>query len=291
MAFFDMLQHNLAALTATAVIFGLLIGSFLNVVAHRLPVMLERQWQDQCRELLAEAPATEDKTEPFDLVTPRSRCPACGHQITALENIPLLSYLVLRGRCSDCGTHISWRYPIVELVTGLVSGFLAWHYGWGWELAGSLLFTWTLIPLSLIDFDTQLLPDNMTLPLLWAGLLFNFNGGFTSLPEAVIGAVAGYLSLCSVYHLFRLLTGKEGMGYGDFKLLAACGAWLGWKLLPVIILLSSFVGAIVGILLIVTLGRDRNIPIPFGPYIAAAGWLALLWGEDIVQGYLRFAGL
>ncbi len=289
MDFFILLQYDAAVLISTAIVFGLLIGSFLNVVVYRLPRMLERDWKNQCQELLETE--SKDTEQAIGLVTPRSRCPSCGHQITALENIPLISYLVLRGKCSSCGTHISLRYPIVELITGLLSGFLAWHFGWSWELAGALLFTWTLIPLSLIDFDTQLLPDNMTLPLLWAGLLFNLNGGFTTLSEAVIGAAAGYLVLWSIYHLFRILTGKEGMGYGDFKLLAACGAWMGWKLLPVIVLLSSVVGAVVGIALIVTLGRDKNIPIPFGPYIAAAGWLALIWGHDLVTGYLRFAGL
>ncbi|WJW74935.1 A24 family peptidase [Thiohalobacter sp. IOR34] len=285
-----LLQTQSTWLTGATALLGLLVGSFLNVVAHRLPLMMEREWKAQCRELLG----TEDDTDgeaPLDLLRPASRCPHCGHRIGALENIPLLSYLYLRGRCSGCGTRIALRYPLVELVSALLSGLLAWHFGWGWPLAAALVFTWTLIPLSLIDFDHQLLPDSLTQPLLWLGLLLSLQGVFVDAHSAILGAAAGYLSLWAVYHLFRLLTGKEGMGYGDFKLLAACGAWMGWKLLPVIILLSSVVGAVVGIGLILIRGRDRNIPIPFGPYIAAAGWLALLWGQDLTDAYLRFAGL
>ena len=289
MTLVDFLASSPAWLAAVTGLLGLLVGSFLNVVAHRLPLMMERSWREQCHELLETQ--AEDEEEQVSLLRPRSRCPHCGHVIAALENIPLLSYLALRGRCRGCGGHISLRYPIVELSTAVLSAVLAWHFGWGWQLAGALLFTWTLIPLGLIDFDHQLLPDSLTLPLLWAGLLASLWGLFVDSHQAIIGAVAGYLLLWSVYHLFRLLTGKEGMGYGDFKLLAACGAWMGWKMLPVIILLSSFVGAVMGITLILVRGRDRNIPIPFGPYLAAAGWIALLWGQDIVEGYLRFAGL
>ena len=272
-----------AAFAAVAGVFGLLVGSFLNVVIHRLPKMMERDWYCQCAELRGEeiSPA-----EPLTLATPRSRCPHCGHQITALENIPILSWLVLRGACSACKAPISIRYPIVEGITGLMTAFAAWHFGFGWAAAGAILFVWAMIALTGIDFDTQLLPDSITLPLIWLGLLFNIGGTFASLTSAVIGAVAGYLSLWSVYWGFKLATGKEGMGFGDFKLLAAIGAWLGWQMLPLTILLSSFVGAVVGVALIVLAKRGRNVPIPFGPYLAAAGLLALFWGKPLNQTYL-----
>lgn len=286
-----LLSTSPIALTATIFILGLLIGSFLNVVAYRLPVMMERDWKQQCQEYLHPDELTETPAETYNLIVPRSACPHCGHKITALENIPVLSYLFLRGTCSACGTHISLRYPIVEFVTALLSAVVAFKLGWGWPLAGGLVFTWALIALSLIDFDHKLLPDSITLPLLWLGLLLSLSAVFVDMRASIIGAAAGYLSLWTVYQLFRLVTGKEGMGFGDFKLLGACGAWLGWQMLPVIILLSSFVGAIVGVALILIRGRDRNIPIPFGPYIAAAGWLAMLWGENITQAYLQFAGL
>ena len=286
-----LLSTSPIALIATIFFLGLLIGSFLNVVAHRLPVIMERDWKQQCQEYLHPDQPIEAAQEKYNLVVPRSRCPACGHQITALENVPVLSYLFLRGKCSACGTHISLRYPIVEFVTALLSAVVAWKLGWGWPLAAGLVFTWALIALSLIDFDHKLLPDAITLPLLWLGLLLSLGDVFVDMRASIIGAAAGYLSLWTVYQLFRLVTGKEGMGFGDFKLLAACGAWLGWQMLPVVILLSSFVGACVGVALILIRGRDRNIPIPFGPYIAAAGWLAMLWGDDLAQAYLRFAGL
>ena len=286
----NLLAQHPPLLIGTVFLFGLLIGSFINVVAYRLPVMMDRDWRRQCLEYLhPDEPAAEE--ERFDLIAPRSRCPSCGHRITAVENVPVLSYLFLRGKCSACGTRISPRYPVVEFVTALLSAVVAWRLGWGWPLAAALIFTWALIALSLIDFDHKLLPDSITLPLLWLGLLLSLGAVFTDMRSSIIGGAAGYLSLWSVYQLFRLLTGKEGMGFGDFKLLAAIGAWLGWQALPVTILLSSLVGAVVGIALILIRGRDRNIPIPFGPYIAAAGWLALLWGEDITQAYLRFAGL
>ncbi|MFZ4535070.1 prepilin peptidase [Propionivibrio sp.] len=265
-------------------ILGLLVGSFLNVVIHRLPKMMERDWHSQCAELRGEE--TPD-SEPFSLAKPRSRCPECGHSITALENIPLISWLALRGKCSSCHTAISPRYPIVEALTGLLSALAATHFGFGGAAAGAIVLIWCLIALTFIDFDTQLLPDSITLPLLWLGLLFNLFGTFTDLPSAVIGAMGGYLALWSVYWGFKLVTGKEGMGYGDFKLLAALGAWLGWQILPLTILLSSLVGAVVGIALIVLTKRGRNIPIPFGPYLAAAGLLALFWGKDLTQSYLR----
>ena len=267
---------------------GLLVGSFLNVVIHRLPIMMEREWKTQCAEL-NDHPAPE--FEHLGLVTPRSRCPACGHQITALENIPIISYLVLGGKCSACKTKISTRYPLVELVTGLASGYLAYRFGFGWPLLAVLTFTWMLIAMSMIDIDTTLLPDSLTLPLLWLGLVLSLDNMFVSPKDAILGAAFGYLSLWSVYHLFKLVTGKEGMGYGDFKLLAALGAWVGWQQLPLVILLSALVGAIVGIGLMVLKSRGKDVPIPFGPYLAAAGWIALLWGEEISGAYLGLWGL
>ena len=271
-------------LSATCGILGLLVGSFLNVVIHRLPKMMERDWQCQCAELQGKTPP---ESEPLSLAKPRSRCPQCGHAISALENIPVISWIFLHGKCSACGTPISARYPLVEIITGALSAFAAWHFGFDWTTAGALVLIWSLITLSCIDFDTQLLPDSITLPLLWLGLVFNLSNTFTDLQSAVIGALAGYLSLWSVYWGFKLATGKEGMGYGDFKLLAAIGAWLGWQILPLTILLSSLVGAVVGIALIVLTKRGRNIPIPFGPYLATAGLLALFWGKELTQSYLR----
>ena len=271
------------AFTILSGLVGLFVGSFLNVVIHRLPRMMERAWHAQAAELRGEqAPANER----FNLATPRSRCPHCGHQITMLENIPIVSYVVLRGRCAHCGAGISRRYPIVEALSALLSAYAAWHFGFGASALGALLFVWAMVALTFIDLDTQLLPDDITLPLLWLGLAFNLGTTFAELPDAVIGAMAGYLALWSVFWLFKLATGKEGMGYGDFKLLAAIGAWLGWQMLPLTILLSSLVGAVVGILLIVVARHGRNVPIPFGPYLAAAGLIALFWGERITERYL-----
>jgi leader peptidase (prepilin peptidase)/N-methyltransferase len=264
-------------------LFGLLIGSFLNVVIHRLPKMMESEWQVQCAELRGE-PAAESPR--YNLWVPRSACPQCGHQITALENIPLLSWLWLRGRCSACGTPIGARYPLVELLTALLSAAAAWKWGVSVQTVGALLLVWTLIALAFIDLDTTLLPDSLTLPLVWLGLLFNLGGHFASLPDAVIGAIAGYGVLWSVYWLFKLVTGKEGMGYGDFKLLGAIGAWLGWQLLPVTLLLSSVVGAAIGIAMIVLVKHDRRVPIPFGPYLAGGGLVALFFGAELTQAYL-----
>ncbi len=277
------LLANPVVFAATAGLFGLIVGSFLNVVIHRLPKMMEADWQGQCAELRGEELPT---TEPLTLATPRSRCPHCGHGITAMENIPVISWLVLRGKCSSCKAPISIRYPLVEAVTGLLSAYAAWHFGFGLQAVGAILFIWAMVALTGIDFDTQLLPDSITLPLVWLGLLFNLFGTYTSLSSAVIGAMAGYLSLWSVYWGFRLATGKEGMGFGDFKLLAAIGAWLGWQMLPLTILLSSLVGAIVGVGLIVLAKRGRNVPIPFGPYLAAAGLLALFYGKELNRTYL-----
>jgi len=278
-----MLPESLGGLAAVAGLLGLCVGSFLNVVIHRLPKMMEREWQAQCADLRGEEATPE---APLSLAKPRSRCPACGHQITALENIPVLSYLLLKGKCSGCGTGISARYPIVEILTSLLSAYAAWHFGPTLQTVGALLLLWSLIALSAIDFDTQLLPDSITLPLLWLGLAFNIATTYTDLNAAVIGAMAGYLSLWSVFWLFKLVTGKEGMGYGDFKLLAALGAWLGWSMLPAIILLSSVVGAVVGMSLIVAARHGRNVPIPFGPYLAAAGGIALFWGPQLTRSYL-----
>jgi leader peptidase (prepilin peptidase)/N-methyltransferase len=275
-----------------AFVVALLVGSFLNVVIYRLPVMMERSWREQCAEL-AEAPATDIPEGRFDLLAPRSRCPSCGHQITAMQNIPVVSYLVLGGKCAGCGSKISPRYPVIEFLAALLSGVVAWHFGFGPEALAAIGLTWTLITISVIDIDHQYIYDNMVLPLIWVGLalsLFNPMDGagtlFIAPKAAIVGALAGYLSLWSVYHLFRLLTGKEGMGYGDFKLLAALGAWLGWQMLPLIILMSAVVGAVTGIMMIVFRSHERSVPIPFGPYLAAAGWISMLWGQDLMNWYL-----
>jgi len=265
-------------------ILGLAVGSFLNVVIYRLPKILERGWLEECAALRNEAmpPASER----ISLAFPRSHCPQCGHGISAMENIPLLSYLLLKGRCRSCKARISPRYPVVEALAGLVSGYVGWKFGASWACAGALVFVWSMIALTFIDIDTQLLPDSITLPLLWAGLLLNLGGTYTDIRSAVVGAAGGYLALWSVYWAFKLITGKEGMGYGDFKLLAAIGAWFGWQMLPLTILISSMVGAAVGIALIVFARHGRNMPIPFGPYLACAAVIALLWGKALNQQYL-----
>ena len=275
---------------------SLLIGSFLNVVIYRLPMMMEREWRAQCDELTA-TPATEIPAGRFDLVFPRSHCTSCGTQITALQNIPILSYLMLRGKCASCGSAISKRYPVVEALTAAMTAIVAWRFGFAWESAAAIMLTWALITISVIDIDHQIIPDSISLPFVWIGLmlsLFHPMAGaevlFVDAKTAIVGALAGYLSLWTIYQLFRLMTGKEGMGYGDFKLLAVLGAWLGWQMLLLIILLSSVVGAAVGISMIIVRGRDRNIPIPFGPYLAAAGWIAMLWGDQIITAYLDTMG-
>ncbi len=298
---------NLPLFAGSVFILGLIVGSFLNVVIYRLPIMLERDWRAQAAELFptaadsgveAAASTVHATPNPFSLSTPGSACPACKTPIKAWQNIPVLSWLMLRGRCAVCKTKISLRYPLVELATGLLSAWVAWHFGFGPAAACGLLVTWTLIALTGIDIDHQLLPDGITLPLMWAGLLAAAvvgpaGGGPipVSAHDAIIGAASGYLSLWLVFHAFRLITGKEGMGYGDFKLFAALGAWLGWKLLPLVILLSAATGAILGITMIVVRGRDRSAPMPFGPYLAAAGWLAMMYGNVLVDGYLRVSGL
>ncbi len=290
MPILELLQANSLAFSALVAILGLMVGSFLNVVIYRLPVMLERSWRIHCRELLEE-PTAEEDSEPFDLARPRSRCPNCGHEITALENIPVISYLFLRGRCSACHWRIPLRYPLIEATTAILSAVIAWRFGVAWETAAALILTWALISLAIIDFDHQLLPDTITLPLLWLGLFLSLFGIFTDSDSSILGAVFGYLSLWVLYKGHKALTSKEGMGYGDFKLLALLGAWMGWQSLPAVILLSSLVGATVGISLIMLRGRDRNIPIPFGPYLAAAGWIVLIWGEQLSTAYLRWTGL
>jgi leader peptidase (prepilin peptidase)/N-methyltransferase len=293
-----------ALFAGSVFLLGLIIGSFLNVVIYRLPTILEREWRSQAAELLSiDTASPQDASPPiplgrFTLSTPRSACPKCKAPITALQNIPVVSWLVLRGRCASCKAKISARYPLVELTTGLLSAWVAWHFGFGAPAACALLVTWALIALTGIDIDHQLLPDNITLPLLWAGLLAAVIIGPISgaaLPvsprDAVIGAAAGYLSLWLIFHAFKLVTGKEGMGYGDFKLFAALGAWLGWKVLPMVIVLSAATGAVLGILMIAVQGRDRRAPMPFGPYLAAAGWLAMMYGDALLNGYLRISGL
>ncbi len=286
----DLLAQSPAAFIAVALLVGLMVGSFLNVVIYRVPIMLERQWQAQSAVAPAAAAA---EPPPFNLLVPRSGCPACQAPISAIHNIPLLSYLLLRGRCAHCQARISIRYPVVELLSGVATAVVAWRFGFGWEAGCGVVVTWFLIALTFIDLDTQLLPDSLTLPLLWLGLLASLTGwasASANLPRdpagAIGGAAIGYLSLWLLYHLFRLLTGKEGMGYGDFKLLAALCAWLGWQMLLPIVLLSAGVGAMVGVALIAMRRQQRGNPIPFGPFLAAAGWVAMLWGPQLVAGYL-----
>lgn len=299
-----LLASSPAVFIGCCLVLGLVIGSFLNVVIHRLPIMMERQWREQCAELeqpdhAATLPANAPDTakERFNLVVPRSACPACKAPITALQNIPIVSYLFLRGRCANCGVRISVRYPIVEALTGILSAAVAWKLGFGWPAVAGLVLTWFLVALAFIDIDTQLLPDSLTLPLLWLGLLLSLFApapGTAPIPvdmrSSIIGAIAGYLCLWTVYHLFRLLTAKEGMGYGDFKLLAALGAWLGWKMLLPTVLIAAAVGAVAGIALLAARGRDRSTPIAFGPFLAAAGWLMLMFGQELVTGYLGLFG-
>jgi len=289
MALLELLAGSPALFVILTTLFGLMIGSFLNVVIYRLPLMMQREWRGQCAELLDQA--IPDDTPRLSLWGPRSQCPHCHHLIGATENIPLLSYIRQRGRCAHCGVAIGAQYPLVEAASGLLAGVVAWRFGFGWPAAAALVLTWVLLAASAIDFRHQLLPDDLMLPLLWLGLFAALFGLFADLPSAVIGAMAGYLALWSVYQVFRLLTGKEGMGHGDFKLLALLGAWLGWRLLPLILILSSLIGALVGIALIALRGHDRQIPIPFGPFLAGAGWIALIWGETLTRGYLAYLGI
>ncbi|MBK8814485.1 MAG: prepilin peptidase [Methylococcaceae bacterium] len=270
---------------------GLLVGSFLNVVIYRLPVMMQRNWQQECKDYLGLADEHRTDAEPFNLVFPLSRCPSCSAAIKPYQNIPVVSYIFLQGKCANCAHPIALRYPLIEAFTALTSFMVAWHFGYSLQTLFALLLTWSLIALSFIDIDHQLLPDTITLPVLWIGLLLSIFGLFTQSHDSIIGAIAGYLLLWTVYKVFKCLTGKEGMGYGDFKLLALFGAWLGWQSLPLIIFLSSLVGSIIGISLILFSRHDRNKPIPFGPYLAAAGWIALLWGNTINQFYFNLMGL
>jgi leader peptidase (prepilin peptidase)/N-methyltransferase len=289
MSILDALNQSSWLLAVTLLLLGLVVGSFLNVVIYRLPLMMEGRWRRDCCELLEMEAEAEDA--PLTLATPNSHCPHCKAPIKPWQNIPVLSYLLLGGKCANCSVGISIRYPLLEAICGLMTLALILRFDASVPLLGAMLFTWALITLTMIDVDHQLLPDDITLPLLWLGLAFNLGGHFASLPDAVIGAMAGYLSLWSVFWAFKLLTGKEGMGYGDFKLLAALGAWLGWQYLPLIILLSSVVGSACGIALMVARNRGKEIPIPFGPYLAAAGWIALMWGDELIASYMGAAGL
>ncbi len=296
MSYVELLQHNSMLYLLIIAVLGLLVGSFLNVVIYRLPIMLKRQWKADCELFLSQENApppepTVSNESPFNLVTPRSRCPHCGHLISALENVPVISYLFLQGRCRECRTPISLRYPMIEILSATMVVVVAWNFGFSIQAAMGMLLSWSLICLCFIDYDHQYLPDNITLPFLWLGLFLNLNGVYVDLASAVMGAMLGYLVLWLVYQVFKKLTGKEGMGYGDFKLLAMLGAWLGWQALPAIILISTLVGSIAGISLILFKQHNKSHPIPFGPYLAIAGWLVLLWGDDINNAYLNWINL
>lgn len=291
----DLLNQDLTFFISSIFILGLLVGSFLNVVIYRLPVMFKREWRTDCSQYLEEnynakiqLDTVKEPTEPFNLVKPDSTCPSCGHQIRAWENIPVISYIFLKAKCSSCDSPISLRYPIVEIFSAVSASLCAWHFGFSLAGFAAILLTWALISLALIDYDTQYLPDQITLPFLWLGIILNLNDTFTSIESSIIGAVAGYLVLWAVHHSFKLITKKEGMGYGDFKLLALLGAWIGWEFLPAIIILSSLVGSIIGISLILFKKHKREIPIPFGPYLAIAGWITLIWGNEINHTYMTW---
>jgi leader peptidase (prepilin peptidase) / N-methyltransferase len=288
MSILTYLEASLPLFIAAMAVLGLIVGSFLNVVIHRLPKIMEQEWRVQCRQLL-DLPAVESDTVRLSLVHPRSRCPHCGHQIRWYENIPIVSYLSLRGACSGCGAGISLRYPVIELAAAILAAITAWHFGFGLHALAAVILSWALLTLSMIDLDTRYLPDDITLPFLWLGLGLNMLGLFATLHSAVLGAILGYGIFWVVFQIFRIITGKEGMGFGDFKLLAMLGAWLGWQALPLIIVLASFIGAAVGIGMIFLRSRDRHEPIPFGPYLAGAGWVALLWGAEINAAYLNWA--
>ncbi len=279
------LKDNLIILLLYSFLIGAFIGSFLNVVIYRLPIMLERQWKTDCSELL-DLKSNVPLNENFNLCVPRSHCPSCNQQVKAIENIPILSYIFLRAKCKNCGAKISFQYPFIELLTALLTCFIVWKFGLSIQALGAVILTYFLIALSGIDIETQLLPDNMTLPLLWLGIIFNFFSTYTDLNSSVLGAIFGYVSLWLVFQVFKVITGKEGMGYGDFKLLGALGAWLGWQSLLLIILLSSAVGAVVGIIMIATNLQERSNPIPFGPYLALAGWITMLYGNQLIGIYL-----
>jgi len=283
MELLELLQTTPLLFVSLLFVLGLVIGSFLNVVVYRLPIMLERDWRVSAQEILA---LEQEKLTTFNLILPNSTCPKCGHQIKPLENIPLISYLVLGGKCANCKNKISLRYPLVELASGLIAAFIGWYFGFSFTTSALLIFSWALLAMSLIDADHQILPDDLVLPLLWLGLIVNQFHLFTDQTSALIGAIAGYLSLWLVYWAFKLLTGKDGIGYGDFKMLAMLGAWAGWQMLPLIVLLSSGVGAILGIIWLKVQKQDNSTPLPFGPYLAIAGWIALIWGDAIINQYL-----
>lgn len=291
MSLIQSLEQSAIFFYLSVAILGLIVGSFLNVVVYRLPIMLQKSWRNDCLNFLEQENSTTETTETFNLSTPRSRCPSCQHPISAIENIPILSYIFLKGRCKSCESSISIRYPVVELATCVLSIMIAVQFGVTFQTGVALIFTWLLICLTLIDFDTQLLPDSITLPLLWFALFISLFNIFVDPTTAIIGALAGYLSLWSVFWLFKLATGKEGMGYGDFKLLAAIGALLGWQMLPLVVMLSAFVGAVIGLTMMVCKGLDKNSPIPYGPYLSVAAFIALLWGDKINSIYIQFAGL
>lgn len=291
----DLLKHDLWLFTFLMLVVGLLVGSFLNVVIYRLPIMFKKEWKDDCSDYLKEnynasiqLKEHNEASEPFNLIKPDSTCPNCGHKIRAWENIPVISYLFLRAKCSNCKTSISFRYPFIEILTAALSAICAWHFGFNLAGMSAIVLSWALISLAWIDYDTQYLPDQITLPFIWLGLLLNLDNTFTDIHSSVIGAIAGYLSLWTVYQVFKLLTKKEGMGFGDFKLLALLGAWMGWQLLPLIIILSSLVGSVIGVSLILFKKHQREKPIPFGPYLAIAGWIALVWGDQINQSYINW---
>jgi leader peptidase (prepilin peptidase) / N-methyltransferase len=291
LTFTELFLEYPALLIAGCFLLGAIVGSFLNVVIYRLPKMMELAWRAESRAILDLEPVVSESSPPFNLAFPHSHCPHCNNAIQPWQNVPVLSYLLLKGRCANCRTAISIRYPIIEICAGLLAAFAASQLGFSWQLLATLPFLWTLLTLTMIDVDRQLLPDQLTLPLLWLGLLLNIEHLFVPLQDAVLGAAGGYLLLWSVFHIFRLLTGKEGMGYGDFKLLAALGAWMGWQMLPIIILLSSLVGAVVGSILLVVQRKGRSTPIPFGPYLAGAGVIAFFWGKVLIENYLQFAGI
>ncbi|HIP94544.1 MAG TPA: prepilin peptidase [Leucothrix sp.] len=291
MEIFNALRENPTFFLIVVGLFSLLIGSFLNAAIYRIPIMLQQSWREECEELFGGESEQSTPKEKFNLMVPRSQCPSCGHMITALENIPVLSYLFLGGKCSSCKNKISIQYPVLEILTTLVSVFVAWNFGFGWQTLAALLFTWVLILLSMIDAKTMLLPDNLTLPLMWFGIAVNYHGLFVDLQSSVLGAMFGYLSLWSLFHLFKLITGKEGMGYGDFKILAAIGAWGGWQILPFTVFAASTLGAIIGILLIVIQRNKESQPIPFGPWLALAGFIGFIWRDEIITTMGRYFGL
>jgi leader peptidase (prepilin peptidase)/N-methyltransferase len=293
MELISLLRENTLFFLTVVGLFSLLVGSFLNAAIYRIPIMLQQGWREECEELFGGETANSslDAAKKFNLFVPRSQCPHCGHMITAIENIPVLSYLFLKGKCSSCATTISIQYPLVELATATVSVLVAWKIGFGWQALAALFFTWTLITLALIDAKTMLLPDNLTIPLMWLGIAVNYFNLFIDLQSSVLGAMIGYLSLWSLYHVFRLLTGKEGMGYGDFKILAAIGAWGGWQILPFTIFAASLVGAVVGILMMVLQGKKESQPIPFGPWLALAGFVAFIWRDEIIHAMASYFGL